>query len=412
MAVYIVIAIILIGIFLKPSKGIILFYLLSPIFREIDFLGQNIYLYFNSIIVVLYFLTHFRSIQGIKRNPFFLCIILMSLSLIISNYFGYKRHTPMTIGDILDYFSVFVVYDIVSKASNNILRFFVKAILAISFIICINGIIEVITKQNLLLQLFINTGLYDKDTPIITEVRFGLKRIQSVFQMHTTMGGFCFVCFTFLFYIKKYCGLKQRFLVFTIIMLVLCLFFTGARSAVVGLTISLLTFIRLKDLSSFKGLFGLAIVFIALFLLQGYINTIFGSIINSNQVGIGSSSDMRDTQFTICTYYFMQSPIVGNGISYIWETALSYDKEILGAESLWLPLMVDQGALGIISMIFIYLSILIFLKKHQMLKASFIVIGYLAFASMSSIPAVTEVYLIYFAILLVFCKGRKVAKVY
>jgi hypothetical protein len=180
----------------------------------------------------------------------------------------------------------------------------------------------------------------------------------------------------------------------------MCLFFTGARSAIIGFAISFMAFISIKDLKSAKGFFGIFALFGLLIIFQNYINEIFGSIVNSNNANIGSSADMRDTQFTICTYYFLQSPIIGNGISYIWETALTYDKDILGAESMWLPLMVDQGILGIVATLVIYLSMVIFLYRQGLFKYSFVIIGFLIFNSMSSIPAISEVYLLYFLIIL------------
>lgn len=398
--VYVVIAIILLIIFFSPSKGIILFYLLSPIFKSIELLGQNSFLYLNAIIVCCYFLAHFNRIKRIDKNPFFFCVLLMSASILISNHFGFIRHTPMAIADCLEYFSIFVVYDIFSHASKKILNFTIKTILFFSLIVCINGLIEVTTKQNILLMLLIKSGIYSPETTIITEVRYGLKRAQSIFQMHTSLGGFCLITFTFLFYLKKYLNYNYRYIGLCIVMLIMCLFFTGARSAIIGLAISFMTFISIKDLKSTKGFFGIFALFGLLIIFQNYINEIFGSIVNSNNADIGSSADMRDTQFTICTYYFLQSPIIGNGISYIWETALTYDKDIFGAESMWLPLMVDQGILGIVATLVIYLSMLIFLYRQSLFKYSFVVLGFLIFNSMSSIPAISDIYLIYYLIIL------------
>ena len=398
--VYVVIAIILLIIVFSPSKGIILFYILSPIFKSIELLGQNSFLYINAVIVFCYFIAHFNRIKQIGRNPFFFCVLLMSASILISNHFGYIRHTPMAIADCLEYFSIFVVYDIFSQGSKKTLNFTIKTILFFSLIVCVNGLIEVATKQNILLMLLIKSGIYSPDTTIITEVRYGLKRAQSLFQMHTSLGGYCLITFSFLFYLKKYINYNHKYIGLCVVMLIMCLFFTGARSAIIGFAISVMTFISIKDVKSAKGFFGIFALLALPILFQNYINEIFGSIVNSNNANIGSSADMRDTQFTICTYYFLQSPIVGNGISYIWETALAYDKEILGAESMWLPIMVDQGTLGIIATIVIYLSMVIFLYRHKLIKYSFAVLGFLIFNSMSSIPAISECYLIYSLIIL------------
>ena len=398
--VYVVIAIILLIIVFSPSKGIILFYILSPIFKSIELLGQNSFLYINAVIVFCYFIAHFNRIKQIGRNPFFFCVLLISASILISNHFGYIRHTPMAIADCLEYFSIFVVYDIFSQGSKKTLNFTIKTILFFSLIVCVNGLIEVATKQNILLMLLIKSGIYSPDTTIITEVRYGLKRAQSIFQMHTSLGGFCLITFAFLFYLKKYLNFYNKYMGLCIVMLTMCLFFTGARSAIIGFAISVMTYFNIKDLRSTKGFLGIFVLFGVLLICQNYINEIFGSIINSNNANIGSSADMRDTQFTICTYYFLQSPIIGNGISYIWETALTYDKEILGAESMWLPLMVDQGILGIVATLVIYLSMVVFLLRHRLSKYSFVVLGFLIFNSMSSIPAISEIYLLYFLIIL------------
>lgn len=70
-------------------------------------------------------------------------------------------------------------------------------------ILTINGLIETITKYNILLNIAINTGLYSPDTRVITEVRYGLKRAQSAFGMHTSWGGYAFIVCCFLLYLKN-----------------------------------------------------------------------------------------------------------------------------------------------------------------------------------------------------------------
>lgn len=390
----------------KPDRGIILIYLLSPFLNFFKFGGQSAFIYLNAIIVICYFIAHIKTIKKIPENPFFFCILLVSFSFIISNYYGYYRHTPIMISNIFEYFSIFVVYDILRRNPIVIFKFAFKVILIMAALISVNGFLETITRQNILFDFLQDTGLYDKDARRITEVRFGLKRAQSAFTMHTSLGGYCLISFTFLYYLKKYCKVKARFLGTIIVLLGMNLFFTGARSAIVGFTIAILTFIKLKDFKSIKGVIGLLALFLAFVLLQRYLDTIFNSIFYSDNAGIGSDTDMRNNQFDICTYYFLQSPIIGHGISYIWEVALPYNKELFGAESLWMPVMVDQGILGIVAVIFIYLSVIRYLWKSNCKKFIFVPLGYLVFNSMSSIPGFSVVYLVYYAILLVTCQNE------
>ena len=65
---------------------------------------------------------------------------------------------------------------------------------------------------------------------------------------------------------------------------------------------------------------------------------------------------MRQEQLDICLSYFDRSPIWGNGRMYMWDTVKYYHWELLGAESIWFPLLVDYGIMGAISFILLIAS--------------------------------------------------------
>ena len=125
----------------------------------------------------------------------------------------------------------------------------------------------------------------------------------------------------------------------------------------------------LKNPSNILFMVVIAVVFciFADALFHDYFNEIFQSIVNSNQTNIGSSQDMRQTQYDIGIYYFLQAPILGHGTAYIWNYVTQYNPEMFGAESIWLSLMVDYGIVGCITYLLWYVVSYLHMKKFSML---------------------------------------------
>ena len=67
--------------------------------------------------------------------------------------------------------------------------------------------------------------------------------------------------------------------------------------------------------------------------LVPYFETVIGSITQTDNIS-GSNTDMRTNQFDISLSYMYNSFWFGNGISYTFNIAKMYDKELYGAEVL------------------------------------------------------------------------------
>ncbi|MDN3583738.1 O-antigen ligase family protein [Mucilaginibacter flavus] len=111
----------------------------------------------------------------------------------------------------------------------------------------------------------------------------------------------------------------------------------------------------------------------------------------------GSSVDMRQTQLLLSFKYFNDSPIFGNGFDYIIEnlgfssdnSKRSSDAEAFGFESYFFVLLIEQGLIGIIANLILFVSLLVyyirnFLKTEReyrrfVLICLLILIGYLTF---------------------------------
>lgn len=67
----------------------------------------------------------------------------------------------------------------------------------------------------------------------------------------------------------------------------------------------------------------------------------------------------------------MQSPFLGNGISYTFEYVADKYKEMCGAESLWIPIMIDFGMLGITAIIVFIIQVGYYIKKYCEIRLLF-----------------------------------------
>lgn len=198
---------------------------------------------------------------------------------------------------------------------------------------------------------------------------------------------------------EKYCNITFKYANYLIILLGMNIFFTGARSAFLGFAVALLAFVDIKDLKS-KKVWGLILLVIAISpLFIGYFGDIVSSFTDTEKVN-GSNADMRQTQFDICFYYLSQSPWIGNGIAFTWEYVLPQNKDLLGAESLWIPVLIDQGILGAVAVSSMFVACMIYLIKHNAIRYTIVVLGFLVFNSMSSIPNISITDFVYYVILL------------
>lgn len=378
------------------EKGIILTLLLSPILGIMEVFSQPISLYLQLYILMVYIIKNYRSlVYSIRKSLFFIGSFIMMCSLFLSNYFSTDKHTPTMLLMISSYLTLFILIDIFQK-NKKIARYYLKVVIVLAGIMTLNGLFETIFRYNILSELFVKIGVYPDSFNFVTGVRYGLKRAQSLFDMHTSLGGFCYIVFYFLLYLRQKGNIK-RISIWLLSLLLANLFFTGVRSAIIGFCIGIIPFIDLRKYKAKN--FILAGLFSCLVLpfLVPYFETVIGSITQTDNIS-GSNTDMRTNQFDISLSYMYNSFWFGNGISYTFNIAKMYDKELYGAESAWFPLMIDQGLLGCIAYISLYISAFVYVFKKKMKSLGWCILGFLIFDTMSSIPRISLVYYFYYIV--------------
>lgn len=223
------------------------------------------------------------------------------------------------------------------------------------------------------------------------EFRYGFKRAQSFLLFCSALGGICNFTFFLIAYLKiRHSDLVQNKVYnFLLITLPVCSLLTGTRSVFLPLFIILLSFMKdyiKKHTVTFFAL-GLLVVMYA----TPYLGNIYESIVdsdNSTEVR-GSNASMRENQFEIATYYMMQSPIVGNGTHYVSKVR-AMDEGILGAESIWLPLMIEQGILGCVCTALVFILVLYYLYKNRYYSMFLMMIAFVLGKSVSVMGGIGE----------------------
>ena len=294
---------------------------------------------------------------------------------------------------------VFIMYVTYKKKPQSVLKTVLRTSLIYGFIIGVYTLFETVTRSNPYIDIVNALGTYTSDA-FIQEIRFGLKRSQSIFSMHTTSGAVCMVLFCVLLVAKKMQFLKSKLTTVTIYLLFFACMASGARSIILGVVVCLFIFFRGKYMMPKYWLPIILILIVGTSLFGSYIDSIVDSFIHTEKAG-GSDTDMREKQFEISLYYWGKSFWIGNGLSFTYEHALKQYRELFGAESLWFSIMIDQGTLGIFAYISFFVASVFYCIKKKCIKLSYFILGLLASNTLSSLPNFNITYTIFYVVVMV-----------
>lgn len=357
---------------------------------------------FLSVIVAFIFFTRYNRFFVYYRTfPFKSTMFLFALSMICTNFFvsAKYRHTPTLVFNICQFVGyIYIIWYLLQNNAQKAIRALVKTALVFGCLVSLYALFETITRSNPLLKSLVLSGCYI-ESPFITEIRFGLKRAQAIFSMHTTLGGVMLFNYALLLVAYKTAYIKKtRLNIIVICLCAMCVFLTGARSCIIGLLMCTgMSFSKLKVSHILLLCFIIPFVFI---FAGDYLSQIFDSIFNTEKVN-GSSSDMRLIQFMISWDYMMRSPIIGNGLGFLYnDVVLNHvEKELFGAESMWFGVIADQGILGLVSYLLLFISPILYSWRKDNKLIILFVIGILVMHSLSTIPGVNPSMVLVFTLI-------------
>lgn len=336
-----------------------------------------------SRIALLLFLIKYKNLtQGVKitRFPMILSFFLLFASLTFTNFLTGNPHYNDYISRVsVQLLNIFMLWCLFEHEPQRSIRIFVVSSMFFAILLCGYGFFEAITRSNPFVSLMDSIGAYT-DPFLITEVRFGVKRTQSLLLMHTTLAGICISLFAmFVAYSDRL--VKSSKLKVLIAALVIMTFFTGSRSGILSIVITMMMMMKNMNARKILGISALLLLFVV---FQSYFDTIFQSFSNTQSVG-GSNSDMREVQFEIALGGLVNHFWLGNGLGYTFSDAF-YTVDLLGAESLWIPIAVDQGVFGCIATLMFFIQSLVYCIKQGKFSCCFYVLAMFALFSMTSVP--------------------------
>ena len=365
--------------------------------------GVKLFFAVAIIQIALFYMEGFYK-RRTESYPLWLLIpgVTTAIGYILSNQFGVIKNLPIIIVNCLCYFYYpYIIWHLID--SEQRLKYYLKSLLTFFVCVSVYALIEFIIGHNIVAEVFIHFGIAEgimggEDA----HERFGLLRCNSFLPYSSSLGMVCSLVFFVLLNMKvlniKIHRQKENFL---LLMLPFCVLLSGTRSQFCVFAICVVPFLLRKDFLKTKVAKTLIVIAgLILLIFNRFFYVIIDSILHSDNAEMGSTSQLRVTQFEICYSYFIESPIWGFGKNYIWEYIKPEHDLLFGAESSWFPTMVDYGLVGCMNYLFVVIGTIMVLKKYN----KFLILLPIAFLfgeTISIVIAVEQNFLLIMAIVLI-----------
>ena len=397
--VYIIFAIILLILILDFKKGVILYAPLKLFFNINVRFGSFTFDFLMSLIILLLFIIDRKSYSEPKfplKTAFVIYAIGYTATCLYPEFA--PNFIPRIVLMVLAY--SYIYYFCLDKFEN--IKFAITCYAVFAIVMCGNGLLTPLFGINPLDDYL--QSISDKNNSMFIEnywVRMGQVRYRSFIPHAISYGVACCVIFYLLIWSLLQIRKHRLFLVSTAIVFLLSgIIICGSRTPILGLIPILYLLFAHKGITSKMKIALLFLGFIFLLFSGDYILYSINSLIDSKlaaEVG-GSSTNTRLNQFAIAYKLLISQPFWGMGMNF---DAYSYDSGILGAESVWFPLMMNNGLIGILSYAIIYFCIFrISFKSPGRSVLLVISTGWLIMRTATSLIGVTDVqfFTIYFCI--------------
>ncbi len=317
-------------------------------------------------------------ISKLRTYPFLIPSLLVGFSYVITNVLA-EPHWPSTVFVLNTiYCFPFVVWCVLEEERD--LKLLLYAFMLYFGFCAVYALVELALGENIILGKFIQMDIVTNDVLNYDEVRFGFKRLQSVFDTPMSMG---LAMGVFGYLLFEYRKMTKNSNFFVAVLMVACLilpWLSGSRSVFVAVFVLMIPIMNEVLKGDRFALLKIGLLGGGVFLLGGWVMLLVDSFVHSDTAVTGSSLDMRIMQFAVIIPFFLNSPIWGNGYAFIWSFVKQVDADILGAESVWLQLLVDFGVIGVIA----YLCCIVYMikalkpvvQKKSVILPMAVVVGY------------------------------------
>lgn len=362
----------------------------------------SLFILLSIIGIILWILKY--GVKNLLHNSLILCFIAPTLSVIATIYTsGYGGINSVVRPVILYTLPVILYYAIETEKD---VKFYVICMGFFLLIAMSYALYEELTQSNPIMGWCYRHPEYFQwlsGRSIDYEFRYGFKRAQSFFSGEAAFATVCIYTFLIIISLRynKYklvSGFIGTILMFTSPIFV---FLTGTRSAMFALAVGALMFVSPKYLKRYW--YYVAIVaIIVILVLPTYFQSIWNSIINSDMDAnvAGSSSVLREGQWDIALLFMAQNPITGNGLNFTEQLIDAQYEGLWGAEGMWLPIMMNQGLLGVISILLVYVFTILILIRKKLYNYIWIIVSFFVYKTVTTVVGVPESYYLFIIVFL------------
>lgn len=290
-------------------------------------------------------------------------------------------------------FSVIYYYCLQNKKD---LQFAILCYSLFAIIMCGNGLLEPLMGKNPLDGFLQSVSVADEEQSMFLDnelIRGGQVRYRSFIPHSISYGVACCIILYLILWkrlIFKEQESSQLITITAMCFLLSGVIICGSRTPILGLMPLILIIFDKKYVPAKMRRNFIIIALIFAIVCGDYIIYSIVSIFNpniSNDAG-GSSTDMRLVQYILAFNWMLENPFLGKGM--LFEPQI-IDSDIYGAESVWLPLMMNNGIVGILSYAIIYVGCYKVFRKSS---GSFFLLlfsgGWLLMRTATSLIGVTD----------------------
>lgn len=246
----------------------------------------------------------------------------------------------------------------------------IKGFMIVGAILVIDAVIDVTTGYNIITEIEKTQGgnrfwISENDVN-----RAGMARTTSFMPHSIAMGNIAVfiwgIVVTIMLRYPEYIKTKKSLLYFVLIGLPVCMLFANSRTTILTAICFAPFFLKKKMIFSKMGMVLFIAVLGIIAINYSYFEWMYNSIFNESSVDVsGSTTDLRERQFDIALYYFLENPLTGKGVDF---NVLDYENQndAMGMESVWFILFMLKGLVGVVSYVyFILTGFVSFLKYNK-----------------------------------------------
>ncbi|MCF3112118.1 O-antigen ligase family protein [Niabella sp. CC-SYL272] len=231
-------------------------------------------------------------------------------------------------------------------------------------------------------------------------------RLQSLFMspfiFSLTIVSYLYLILIIHYYFKSILKKYGRYVPYLILLVAISVFLSNSRSAIVPFVmVTPLLLLKMPERYRTSITVGAVLAVVVLPLVVDKL-TILTSVFDAQSRDVaGSSLSMRETQYTIALNSFFESPVFGHGLGYT-RTLRDSNYDLYGAESVWIPILVEQGVVGVVLYVLFFAGLVFADKfKGKRLVVMAIPVYYLLLVTMNGAVTIS-LYIVFLALVILY----------